>query len=472
MVSRKARSIAACLAVFMLAVIILAGCGAKSGGQASTDADGSAPGASAEMPDEADSVPVPAGPEEGQLPDEDKGSGDSGEARTTETGGASSDQAPAGTSAQEDENKTIIPVIDIEKKPIPDNEALAFVKEMKAGWNLGNTFDAVDVAGLSNKLDYEKAWVGVRTTEAVAIAVKNAGFNTIRIPVSWHNHVSGDDYKIDEDWLDRVQEVVDYAVKQNLYIIINIHHDMGKEYIYPSREYMEQSSRYVKSIWSQVAERFKDYDRHLIFESLNEPRLVGHKNEWWPDPNDKDIKEAVECLNELNQIFVDTVRSTGGNNKDRYLMVPGYAAAFAGAAHPDFRMPSDTADNRMILSVHAYTPYNFALQEGGVRTFDINRSSSTNEIDYFMDLLYDSFISRGIPVVIGEFGARNKNDNLQDRVNFTAYYVASASARGITCIWWDNHSFTGGGELFGLLDRRYYRWRYPEIVEAMMKYAQ
>ena len=472
MVSRKARSTAACLAVFMLAVIILVGCGAKSGGQASTDADGSAPGASAEMPDEADSVPAPAEPEEGQLPDEDEGSEDNGEGQPAEAGDASADQTPADTSAQEDENRIIIPEINIEKRPIPDNEALAFVKDMKAGWNLGNTFDAVDVTGLTNKLDYEKAWVGVKTTEAVAIAVKNAGFNTIRIPVSWHNHVSGDDYKIDEDWLNRVQEVVDYAVKHDMYIIINIHHDMGKEYIYTSKEYLEQSEKYVKSIWSQVAERFKDYDHHLIFESLNEPRMVGHSNEWWLDLKKQDCRDAVECLNELNQVFVDTVRSSGGNNKDRYLMVPGYAASYAGALADGFRIPDDTADNRIIVSVHAYTPYNFALEAGSVSTFDIGKQSSTSEIDYFMTELYSKFVSKGIPVVIGEFGARNKNNNLQDRVNFTAYYIASASARGITCIWWDNHSFIGDGELFGLLDRRYYRWRYPEIVEAIMKYAQ
>jgi endoglucanase len=477
--------IAVCLLFSMLIAVIFTGCGAGTGEQASPGKDGSAKDAVAEVPDDTDKVQLPAEPKEGQSPDAEEPSADGDNGQPAESGTPSADSeggqsadaggTPAGSaggSAQEDESGVKVPDVNIVKKPVPDNEALSFVKNMKVGWNLGNTFDAIDATWLSNKLDYESAWSGVKTTPEMIKAVKDAGFNTIRIPVSWHNHVSGDDHKIDEDWLNRVQEVVDYAVANNLYIIINIHHDMSKEYIYPTSEYLDQSKHYVRSIWSQVAARFKDYDHHLVFESMNEPRMVGHKNEWWPDPNDKDCRDAVAAINELNQVFVDTVRSIGGNNAERYLMVPGYCASFAGALDSGFRLPADTVDNRLIVSVHAYTPYNFALQDGGVRTFDINRHASTNEIDYFMDRLYDGFISRGIPVVIGEFGARNKKDNLQDRVNFTAYYVASATARGMTCIWWDNNAFTGTGELFGIFNRRTVRWDYPGIVEALMKYAQ
>lgn len=481
----RIRSITLCLLVSMLALVALSGCGIKTREQ--TDADGPGSGTAAEQPDGSDPTDVePASPEADDSRPADSGSdpsdadpsepvdagAPSADSEEAGAGGSSKDPEPADDPVQQTEDSGMVPGINIEKQPIPDNEALAFVRDMKVGWNLGNTFDAVDATWLTNKLDYEKAWVGVKTNEGMIKAVKDAGFNTIRIPVSWHNHVSGDDHKIDTDWLDRVQEVVDYAVKYDLYIIINIHHDMGKDYIYTSKEYLGQSVHYVRSIWSQLAERFRDYSHRLIFESLNEPRMVGHNNEWWLDLSNKDCREAVECLNELNQVFVDTVRSSGGNNKDRYLMVPGYAASYAGALADGFAIPKDTVDNRIIVSVHAYTPYNFALDAGGVRTFDINRPASTNEIDYFMTELYKKFISNGIPVVIGEFGARRKGDNLQDRVDFTAYYVASASARGMTCIWWDNHGFSGDGELFGLLDRRYLNWKFPEIVEAMMKYAQ
>jgi endoglucanase len=484
---KRLRLIAICLLVLIPAAVIFSGCGAKTGEQTQPDGDKPTAGSVAEVPDGSDEAASPAEPKEGTLPGEEASSGNGGreqptddttpsadsEKGTSTDGGTSSiDTGSTDGPAQGDEKSVKIPELNIEKQPIPGNEALAFVKNMKVGWNLGNTFDAVDATRLTNKLEYEWAWVGVKTTEEMIRAVKDAGFNTIRIPVSWHNHVSGDDYTIDEPWLDRVQEVVDYAVRNELYIIINIHHDMGRDFIYPTRDYLDQSKRYVGSIWSQVAERFKDYDHRVIFESMNEPRIVGHKNEWWPDPNDADIMDAVECINELNQLFVDTVRATGSNNRDRYLMVPGYCASFAGATVPGFRIPADTVDNRIIISVHAYTPYNFALQDGGIRTFDISRQSSTKDINYFMDILYDSFVSKGIPVVIGEFGARNKKDNLQDRVDFTAYYVAYAAARGMTCIVWDNHGFTGSDELFGLLDRKAVEWRYPEIVEALIKYAQ
>lgn len=174
MIRRKARPIAVCLLVAVLLAMFLSGCGTKTGDQP-------APGTVDEVPDKQDEVTLPSEPQEGEQTDQDESSEDTQpDSRETE------DDA-----AQESENAITIPEINIEKKPIPENEALAFVKAMKAGWNPGNTFDAVDVAGLADKLDYEKAWVGVRTTEAVAIAVKNAGFNTIRIPVSWHNHVSG-----------------------------------------------------------------------------------------------------------------------------------------------------------------------------------------------------------------------------------------------------------------------------------------
>ncbi len=152
-------------------------------------------------------------------------------------------------------------------------------------------------------------------------------------------------------------------------------------------------------------------------------------------------------------------------------MVPGYAASVEGALNKGFELPKDRVEDRLILSIHAYTPYNFALEAGGVSSFDINKSSSVREIDQFMTQLHEKFVSQAVPVVIGEFGARNKKNNLQDRVDFSAYYVASARARGMTCLWWDNHAFTGDGELFGILDRSKSSWKYPEIVEAMLKYA-
>ncbi|HZK34388.1 MAG TPA: glycoside hydrolase family 5 protein [Bacillota bacterium] len=439
----KRRFFTLILIISVLSMSVFVGCKKDSGDQGTTP-----------TPDQATGGPT---------------TGPADEPGTTDEPGATDE--PEATE-EPDHSDISIPDVSVDDFEIPASPAQAFVDDMKIGWNLGNTLDAIDCTWLDNKLDYESGWSGIKTTEEMIIAVKDAGFNTVRIPVSWHNHVSGDDYDIDEPWLNRVGEVVDYAIDNGLIAIINIHHDMSEEFIFPTSESMDQSSHYVKRIWTQLAEKFKDYDEKLVFESMNEPRMIGTEHEWWLDPNNDACKDAVASINRLNQTFVDTVRASGGNNSDRYLMVPGYAASVAGVLDKGFGLPSDTQEYKLILSVHAYTPYNFALEAGGVSSFSVDNSSSVREIDQFMTQLYREFVYQGVPVVLGEFGARDKNGNTQDRVNFATYYVAAARARGMTCIWWDNHAFTGDGELFGILDRASSTWKYPEIVEGLMKYAR
>lgn len=352
-------------------------------------------------------------------------------------------------------------------KEVPDNEALRFTRSMGAGWNLGNTFDATNDSIFGNDLGIETYWGNPKTTQDMIKALKEAGFSTLRLPVSWHNHVNKD-FVINTPWLDRVQEVVDYAIDLDMYVILNTHHDVYPQYYYPSSEHMETASRYITSIWSQVAERFQDYDHRLIFESMNEPRLKNTGYEWNFQANSKECQDAANCINQLNQLFVDTVRAAGGYNADRYLMLPTYGAATGSANLDAFQFPADTAENKIIVSVHAYTPYSFALDLNGTDKFTVSQLS---EIIIFMNNLYDRYIANGIPVVIGEYGALNKKDNLQDRVDFTSFYVATAAGRGIPCCWWDNGGFTGNGELFGLLNRRTCTFAYPEIVEAIISNA-
>lgn len=364
-----------------------------------------------------------------------------------------------------------VPALSLTPKPIPENEAMQFLKRLGVGWNMGNTFDAVKAAwnAHADEMTLEASWCGVYTTEEMIQAVHDAGFSTIRIPVSWHDHVSGDDFLISERWMARVQEVVDWAIKRGMYVILNIHHDEDEFDLPKAHEAL--SARYIASVWAQIAARFRDYDEHLIFESMNEPRLMGSSYEWAFDKEAEACLEAADCLNKLNQIFVDTVRASGGENEKRYLMVPGYCAAPENALGDYFALPQDTADNRIIVSVHAYTPYAFALQEGGISQFDLSSNAQKSEIAQFMEALYQQYIRQGIPVVIGEFGARNKGDNLQDRVNFTAFYAASASIRNLPVLWWDNNAFTGNGELFGLFRRADCSWPYPKILEALIRYG-
>lgn len=454
------------IGLFMAAGVLLGGCaGLEESGKEATEAENPAE----EMSDVSDTAEIG-----GDVQEEDAGEESAGEAVKQDVQVEQDTQMEQDTQVKQDTDA--------------EADALSFVQDMKIGWNLGNTFDAVDYGGLSDELQYESCWCNAVTTKEMIDTLKEAGFQTIRIPVSWHNHltneseasvfVADENHVISTAWMDRVQEVVDYAIDNDMYVILNIHHDNSVEYIYPSSEYLEQSKIYVTDIWRQIAERFKDYDEHLIMEAMNEPRLVGTANEWWLDLQKEECIDAVECINQLNRAFVDVVRSSGGKNAERYLMVPGYAASLDGAVNPYFSLPEDIAENqnKILVSVHAYTPYAFALQapgeSGSTDSFDVNSPSSTSEIDKLMDTLYDTFIQNGTGVVIGEFGARDKGGNTQARADFSAYYVEAARARGITCCVWDNNAFTGNGENFGLFRRTSLQFLYPEILESLMEHCE
>ncbi|MBQ3668130.1 MAG: glycoside hydrolase family 5 protein [Clostridia bacterium] len=365
-----------------------------------------------------------------------------------------------------------VPELNLSVKPMPDSLALAFTRSMGIGWCLGNTFDATGGSWIKNEMDIETAWHRDKTTEAMIEAVHSAGFDTIRIPVSWHDHVDAD-FNITPAWLDRVQEVVNWAYERGMYVIINIHHDCEKAYYYPDEAHLENSTRYVTAIWTQVGERFKDYDEHIIFENLNEPRLKDTQFEWNSDAGVPEVAKSMECINSLNQTFVDTVRAQGGVNASRYLMVSGYDAAVEGVLNDVFALPEDSAQDRLIISTHAYAPYDFCLQlmkDGGRDVWSIDSNSDKALVAQPLEALYQRYIVNGIPVVMGEFANMQKGNNLPSRVEHAAFYTASASIRGIPCVWWDNNAFSGGGELLGIFRRSTLKWEYPEILEALMKY--
>lgn len=340
------------------------------------------------------------------------------------------------------------------KVEIADN-AVDFVKNMKLGWNLGNTLDATG-SGMSS----ETSWGQPKATKEQIDFIKESGFTTIRIPVSWSNHVDAN-YTIDEEWMNRVNEVVDYAINDGLYVILNSHHDNDK--YYPTSEKYEASSEYLTTIWKQIAERFKDYDEQLVFEGMNEPRLSGTNKEWWFSDNDADGIDSIETIVKLDQDFVDTVRAAGGYNETRYLMVPSNRADAWTAMHKSFSLPSDPA-NRLIVSVHAYSPYDFAMNESGYKEWDGSKIGDLS----FIDKLGETYIKNGVGVVIGEFGATNK-DNLEDRVRWADDFTKKAAENGISCVWWDNGGTKVGTENFGMVDRIGMKIYYPEILDTMLK---
>ncbi len=324
------------------------------------------------------------------------------------------------------------------------------VADMRVGWNLGNTLDA-EGSGLSS----ETCWGNPKTTKEMIDAIVDAGFNVIRIPVTWEGHFgSAPDYKIDEAWMNRVQEVVDYAFERDVYVIINCHHE---DWHFPSEKNKEQASTILQALWTQIAEHFRDYDEKLIFEGLNEPRKKGTNMEW----NGGDY-EGKQVVNHFAKVFVETVRATGGNNTIRNLMVTGYAASNNKDTLKALRWPKDS---HIIVSVHAYTPYDFSLNTTGTSEWDIEKD--TKDIDYLMQTIDEVFLQKGTPVIIGEFGALNK-ENEAERVEWVTYYLTKAKEIGVPCIWWDNGSFQGSGENFGLLNRKELTYPYPDLLKAIM----
>ena len=364
-----------------------------------------------------------------------------------------------------------------------DTEAI--LEDMGLGWNLGNSLDATGGSGL----DTETSWSNPKTTQALIDKVKSLGFNTVRVPVSWGKHVSGSNYTIDSAWLARVKEVVDYCYKNDMYVILNIHHDTkssasasGAGY-YPRSSAYSSSEKFVTSVWSQAAEYFKDYDYHLIFETLNEPRLIGTGYEWWFNKWSipSEVKDAIACINKLNQKAVDTIRATGSNNRSRLIMCPGYDASIDGATVSGFKLPTDISGNknRIAVSVHAYSPYNFAMNvdtsNGATSTYS---SSIKEELKNLFSTLKSNFRDKGIPVVIGEFGSTDKN-NTAERVKWATDYTALAKKNNIPCVLWDNNAFARyngssivlNSEYHGYINRKDNTVTSPakDVIEALMK---
>lgn len=368
-------------------------------------------------------------------------------------------------------------IIDSGSKKINSKSAEEIVKDMGFGWNLGNTLDATVVL-LNGGLSTETTWGMPKTTQAMIKDLKQKGIKTIRIPVSWHNHIINRQYTIDPKWMLRVKEIVDWAIEEDMYVIINCHHDnnliantcnFGNGY-YPAKKCSEESKLFLSNIWFQICLAFNDgYDEHLIFETMNEPRLAALSNEWWFNEGDPSGTEAVKIINEYNQLILNVIRASGGNNSERIVMFPSYAANPQLAMYQDFKVPQDSSENKLILSAHMYTPYDFAMGEGRDK-FD---ESVKNDLTAILNGVKYKFQDNGIPVVIGEMGATNKNNDAE-RAKWFAYFVGTAKDYGMACIVWDNMSPNNSqkSERYGYYDRRNLKWYFPEVIQAAIDAAK
>ena len=370
-----------------------------------------------------------------------------------------------------------IAVKDTGSKVFNERKATEIVRDMTTGWNLGNTFDAT---GGGNGLKAETSWGQPKTTREMLDGLAASGIKTIRIPVSWSHHISDNNYTIDPAWMSRVKEVVDWAIEDGMYVVINIHHDNFEKDakmpalsgFYPTDENYESSADFVCNVWAQIALAFNNgYDEHLVFEVLNEPRLVGTGEEWWYNNASVKSRMAMENLNKLTQNILDVIRASGGNNKKRLVAVPSLQASPESALASTFKMPQDYdgSKDRLIVSIHMYTPYNFAMESPGITDYsdDVKR-----EFTSMFKKLNDRFISKGYAVYIGEYGATNKN-NLDDRIAWFHDFIKESRVYGIPCFLWDNGIWevkeNNFSEHYGYYNRYNQTWYFPEIIEAIIE---
>lgn len=326
------------------------------------------------------------------------------------------------------------------------------VEDIKVGWNLGNTLESYNVKGKTG-LATETAWGNPKAKEELILKVKESGFNAVRIPVTWGEHMDGD--VIQEEWLDRVQEVVNYAYNNDMYVIINLHHD-DDIWFNPTEEEYKGDSAKLKAIWKQIAERFKEYDDRLIFEGINEERTIGSENEWIGG-----TPEERAVVNKYLQDFVDTVRESGGNNSERTLIVTSYAASAEEVAMNNLKVPND---RHIIVSLHYYAPWKFA--EGQTTEFGDTEKA---ELDAKFSLMKEKFIDKGIPLIIDEFGCVAKADD-ETRAEYYHYYISTAKSYGIKCFVWDN-GLAKGESAYGLLNRHSLEWN-ETILNGIIEGAE
>ena len=322
-----------------------------------------------------------------------------------------------------------------------DISTMELVRDMGIGINLGNTLESAGdwIAQWSDGSvhAYETAWGSPDVTKEMIQGYADEGFGVLRIPVAWTNRMTMDGtYTIDSEWMDRVTQIVDWTLDANMYAIVNIHWDYGWMNDLPTNH--DECIRRFTRYWEQISDNFKDYGDHLMFEAQNEE--LGWNTVWnrWGGTNGK--AEAYAMVNEVNQTFVDTVRASGGNNSMRHLLISGYNTDVELTCDPMFRMPDDPA-GRMAVSVHYYTPAGFAILEEDA---DWGKASSTwgsaseiQELERNMDKLKTTFIDKGIPVIIGEYGCPVKNKEPESVRRFLSSVCREAYERQLCPVLWD-----------------------------------
>ena len=426
---------------------------------------------------------------------------------------------------------------------ISDISALDFVDNMGVGWNLANTFEAHSFSWQENPLlqglESEFQWEDIETTPELLKFAYDSGYKTIRIPVTWYCHIIDDNYTIDPDWMARVKYIVDEAIKIGYYVILNEHHSVhgdhqtefsvqsdgskkflsramskplkrGEGYLVCTNEAdIAESKRFLGEVWKQIATAFNtSYDEHLVFETMNEPRNArdDHQadpkgradHEWqpgllcpwykedgsvggyWSDAtNCAECIREYEVLNEYNQVCLDAIRATGGNNADRFVIIPSLCTGQKTIVDEKFRLPQDSATDKLILSVHSY-PFGSSLEgtKENQRYDDAKKQATKNTVEN----LYKRFVlgevdegeiplreGGGLPIVYGEVGAVRSKVALEERIKWIDYFVSEARAHKMSVLYWDCGDDKAGS--MAQIDREHCSLYEPDFFSAMIRAA-
>lgn len=337
--------------------------------------------------------------------------------------------------------------------------AVQLTQKMGAGWNLGNSLDAIGG---------ETAWGNPRVTQQLINSVKAAGFKTIRIPVAWSQFSDADNFVIKANWMSRVEEVVNYALNADMYVVLNSHWDGG--WMQPTYAKQTYVNNRLKIMWAQIATHFQNYDERLIFAGTNEIMVDG---DYTPP-----TVEYYTVQNSFNQAFVDTVRATGGKNATRYLVVQGFNTNIDHTVN-FAKIPTDTVKDRLMMEVHYYDPYNFTLNsksnitQWGKNATDASKTETwANEafVDTQFQKMKTNFVDKGVGVILGEFGALAKtkvSDHETYRIYWDEYIAKSAVNHQMVPIYWDNGGT--GNESMGVFNRKNGSQANPNIIQAIVK---
>jgi len=339
--------------------------------------------------------------------------------------------------------------------------SIELTREMVAGWNLGNSLDAVGG---------ETAWGNPKVTQQLIDSVKAAGFNAVRIPVAWSKFSDATTFKIDTNWIARVEQVVNYVLKDKMYAIINIHWDGG--WMIPTYVRQNYVNNRLAIMWKQIAIHFRNYDDHLLFAGTNEV------NNGYGKPT----SENYAVQNSFIQTFVTTVRSTGGRNAYRDLVVQSYNTNIDHCVS-HLKIPTDNVRNKLIVEVHYYDPFDFTIkakssitQWGKYATDPSKTETWANEAyaDAQFQKMHTTFIQKGYAVIMGEYGTMALTLSGTASINakqafFRNYYMRyithSSSCRGIIPFYWDNGYITNHG--MGLFNRNTGAKAYPDVIRAI-----